>query len=93
MTFNEALKLINKNSDLIGTTYNCDRIEEFLIIPSNLESYNRYIMLLRENLSPQSAISPFIQEDVEVYVWTCKKLFIEQNLLCITPISNVIKIN
>ena len=90
MIFSEALKLIDKNSNLIGSIYNCDKIEEFLIIPSNRESYNQYVMLLKESLNPQAAILPFIQEDVEVYVLTRKNLFTEHNLLCIIPISNVI---
>lgn len=68
MTFYEALLIANSNSSLIGTFINGEKVDDILIIPTDVDELKAYIDTYIATLNPQQAIIPFISSDVKVVV-------------------------
>lgn len=66
MTFSEALIIASSKSSLVGTFINGEKVDDILIIPTNVDELKVYIDSYIASLNPQQAIIPFIASDVKV---------------------------
>ena len=68
MDYNEALVVKGKNLNLIGSTNNQGfAISQLIIIPSDPNSQKEFMRLFLQSMNSDSAIQPFIKEDLEVW--------------------------
>lgn len=76
MTFTQALQLIERNKNLIGTkTDKGLLIDLILVVPTDADLRDRFIDNLMITRNPQQAIAPFMNSDVEVWVTNSEYLY------------------
>lgn len=80
MDFKKAVELKKENQKLIGNKVNGSIIDEILIYPTNDVSFQKFIQLYRRYNDAEHAITPFVNEDVDVRCLIDKKRFFTQNL-------------
>lgn len=75
MKYEEAIKLRNKNLNLIGTTDDKGFIiGEILIVPSNEKLRNDFFVKYLLHKDANNAITPYLNEDMEVWSIDTKHL-------------------
>lgn len=68
MIYSEALELIKRSSHLIGKTNERGFIiNELIIVPSDSANRQQYIREYLNTKNAELAISPYVEEDVEVW--------------------------
>ena len=83
MTFPEALQLIERKKDLLGTTTDKGLlIDLILVVPTDEQQKKEFVLRLMESRNPQQAIVPFMNSDVEVWATNSKHLYQGNILFC-----------
>ena len=81
MDFHSALRLIERNKDLIGTiTEKGLLIDMLLVVPTATEQQEEFFRSLMLTRNPQQSILPYINCDVEVWASNTEYLY-KQNVL------------
>ena len=81
MNFQEALELIERKKDILGsTTEKGVTIDLILVVPTDSEQREAFVQILMLTRSPQQAILPFTNGDVEVWATSSNCLY-NQNIL------------
>lgn len=76
MTFPEALQLIERKKDLVGTTTKKGLlIDLILVVPTDEQQKKEFVLRLMGSHDPQEAIVPFINSDVEVWATNSDYLY------------------
>ena len=76
MTFTQALQLIERKKNLIGTTTDKGLlIDLILVVPTDTNLRNQFIDNLMVTRSPQKSIVPFMGSDVEVWATNSDSLY------------------
>ena len=76
MTFPEALQLIERKKDLLGTTTEKGMlIDLILVVPTDEQQKKEFVLRLMASRNPQQAIVPFMNSDVEVWATNSKHLY------------------
>ena len=81
MNYNEALKVKESNSGLIGTKDEKGfTTTNIIIVPSNSQNQDRFLKSFLWNCNAEIAIQPYINEDLEV--WAIDEIYLKNaNLL------------
>ena len=88
MTFPQALQLIERKKNLIGTTTDKGLfIDLILIVPTDTNLRDQFINSLKFTRNPQKSIVPFMGSDVEVWAANSEYLY-KQNLLAYTVVKD-----
>lgn len=90
MTFEEALKVVDDNKQLIGKRYCGAVIDEFLIVPTNPEQYKNYYNLYIQTLNAQASVVPFINCDLDILVVCDKKRITQEGTFMSLTLSNLL---
>lgn len=76
MTFPEALQLIERKKDLMGTTTEKGLlIDLILVVPTDEQKKKEFVLRLMDSHNPQQSIMPFINSDVEVWATNSDYLY------------------
>ena len=76
MTFTQALQLIERKKNLIGSkTDKGLLIDLILVVPTDTKLREQFIDNLMITRNPQQAIAPFMDSDVEVWVTNSDYLY------------------
>ncbi len=89
MTFKEALTLAEKSNKHIGKTIKGGRIDEILIVPTNEVSYQKYTQEYITTLNAQTAILPYINDDVKVIAVINKSMITKSGILIFEDVTNI----
>ena len=81
MRFEEAFRIVNNNSHLLGQVYLGQTIDELIIVPTNQQHLQKFEIAYVRHWDAHQAIAPFINEDVEVYAIIGKNLIRQNNIL------------
>lgn len=92
MTFNEALKLIKDNRNLIGRIVKGAPMDEFVVVPTNPESKAKFEKIYIQTLDAQKAIAPFLSEDVIVRIVCDKKEIRDDNIILYLSLDDAIEL-
>lgn len=88
MTFTQALQLIERKKNLIGSkTDKGLLIDLILVVPTDTNLRDQFIDNLMITRSPQKSIVPFIGSDVEVWATNSEYLY-KQNLLAYAVVKD-----
>ena len=68
MNFYDAVKIAQNNKHLIGKKLKGVTIDDIIIAPTNAHSQEKFQQLYVQTLNPYESITPFMNEDVEVFV-------------------------
>lgn len=81
MTFPEALQLIERKKDMVGTTTEKGLlIDLILVVPTDEKQKKEFVLRLMGSHDPQQAIVPFVNSDVEVWATNSDYLY-EKNIV------------
>ena len=76
MTFPEALQLIERKKDLLGTTTEKGLlIDLILVVPTDEHQKKDFVLRLMDTHDPQQSIVPYMNSDVEVWATNAKHLY------------------
>lgn len=76
MTFPEALQLIERKKDLLGTTTEKGLlIDLILVVPTDEQQKKEFVLRLMGSHNPQQSIVPFMNSDVEVWATNSDYLY------------------
>lgn len=88
MTFTEALQLVERKKNLIGTTTEKGLlIDLIIIVPTDKELREKFVRSLMVTRSPQKTIVPFMESDVEVWATNSDYLY-KQGILFYDVLSD-----
>lgn len=88
MTFTQALQLIERKKNLIGSkTDKGLLIDLILVVPTDTKLREQFIDNLMITRNPQQAIAPFMNSNVEVWATNSEYLY-KQNLLAYTVVKD-----
>ena len=90
MTFEEALKVVNDNKQLIGKRFCGAIIDEFLIAPTDSEQYKNFYNLYQQTLDAQASVVPFINCDLDILVVCDKKRISQEGIFVCLTLNNLL---
>lgn len=77
MNYNEALKVKESNSNLIGTKDEKGfTATSIIIVPSNSQNKDKFLKSFLWNNNAETAIQPYINEDLEV--WAIDEIYLRK---------------
>ncbi len=80
MNFINAVEIAERNSHLIGMSYNGGIIDEIVIVPTNLIEFQNFKTEYIKTLNPQRSIASYMESDVEIFAIIDKKRIRTENV-------------
>lgn len=81
MDYTKAKKLIDLNQHLIGQKIIGATIDELIIYPTDQKSYDEFLKIYLRALDGEKAITPYKNQDVEIYCIVDKKRILANGVL------------
>ena len=91
MNYNDAEKIKNANSHLIGKEWKGATIDEIIIVPTDAELRTKFELLYAQIWDGQAAISRFVNNDVDIVIVLNKSHMRTMGVFCFDSIYNLPK--